>query len=643
MVKLQRHPNNPILSPLPDLAWEHDGAFNGSVVEHDGVFHMVYRALSSTKKQAGIDMRVSTVGYAESSDGVQFGTHKQLIVPTEDWELFGVEDPRITYFEGSYYIFYTALSVYPFSAYGIKTAVAKTTDFKTFEKHPVSTFNAKAMALFPERINGKIAALITINTDMPPAKICLALFDHEEDIWSHHYWEDWYENANEHTLHLLRDMTDQIELGSTPVKTKDGWLVIYSYIGNYMSNNKHFGIEAVLLDLDDPRKIIGRTEYSLISPEKDYELYGDVPNVIFPSGALINGNQLHVYYGAADTRVGLATCNINELLNELTVNKPVVKPNIASPHKFTRFPGNPILEPILELPWQAQAVFNPATIYEDGKIHILYRAQSMDGTSVMGYAVSKDGLHIDENLDYPIYTPREPFEQKLHQIGNSGCEDPRITKIGDRIYMTYTAYDGKTPPRVALTSIAITDFLNRDWHWDRPKLISPAGVDDKDACIVQGKKEGTYLAFHRLSDAIWLQVSNTLDFSEQNPLQGTIIAQSRADKWDNVKLGIAGPPMETDEGWLLLYHGVSSPESVYKVGAMLLDYDDPTKVLARTDDPIFEPEMDYEKVGVIANVVFPCGNVIIEDKIYIHYGGADKVVGVATMPVKNLLDLLLNR
>jgi predicted GH43/DUF377 family glycosyl hydrolase len=308
MIKLQRHSDNPIFIPNLNNPWEHDGAFNGSVVEHDGVFHMVYRALSSGQNHAGVDMRVSTVGYATSTDGVKFSDGRQLITPTEDWEMYGCEDPRITYLDGKFYIVYTALSVYPFAAYGIKTAVAVTKDFKTFEKHPVSTFNAKAMAIFPEKINGKMAAIITINTDMPPSKIGVALFDHEEDLWSPHYWEDWYENANEHTLHLLRSMTDQIELGSPPLKTKDGWLFLYSYIGNYMTNDKDFGIEAALLDLENPRKLIGRTNYSLLNPEKEYELEGDVPNVIFPSGALINGNDLYAYYGAADTRVALDTC-----------------------------------------------------------------------------------------------------------------------------------------------------------------------------------------------------------------------------------------------------------------------------------------------------------------------------------------------
>lgn len=276
MIKLQRNPENPILKPDPTHEWEQDGAFNGCVVEKDGVYHMVYRALSTEKRQNGVLMRVSTVGYATSTDGVHFSGQKMLFGPTEDWEEYGCEDPRITYFEGKFYIFYTALSVYPFTAYGIKTAVAITTDFETFEKHPVSTFNAKAMALFPERVNGKMAALITINTDIPPAKIALAVFEKESDIWSPYYWQEWYDNVNTHIIHLLRDMRDQVELGAPPVRTDKGWLFIYSYITNYMSNDKDFGVEAALLDPENPKDLLGRTNYSLLNPETKYELLGDV-------------------------------------------------------------------------------------------------------------------------------------------------------------------------------------------------------------------------------------------------------------------------------------------------------------------------------------------------------------------------------
>ncbi len=644
MIQLQRFSGNPIFLPNKELEWEADGAFNGCVIANKGTYHMVYRALSADRLHHGVKMKVSTIGYAQSSDGIHFGEHKLIIKPGEDFEIYGCEDPRITYFDDTYYIFYTALSTYPFDSHGIKLALAKTKDFKKFEKHPVTTFNSKAMGLFPEKVDGRMAALLTVHTDIPPAKICLALFDKEEDMWSPYFWDDWYENLNDHIVHLLRDLRDQVELGAPPIRTRNGWLVIYSYIRNYLSNNKDFGIEAVLLDAQDPTKVIGRTEQPLISPEAEYELQGEVANIVFPSGAIVNGDTLSVYYGAADTRQCLATCSVSELMDSMHVENKSFHINYDKyDGKLVRFEGNPILSPILEMDWQANGVFNPAATYEGGRVHILYRAQSRDGTSTFGYASSKDGFHIDENLDYPVYIPREDFEKKPHPIGNSGCEDPRLTKIGDKFYVTYTAYNGVTSPRVAMSSIDVSDFLQKRWTWAPPKLISLPGVDDKDACIVESKTKGTYILFHRLGDAIWIEVTDNLDFGDNHYMAGSVLVYPRADKWDNLKLGISGPPFETKEGWVLLYHGVSQPGSTYKVGAMLLDLYNPTKVLARTDYPIFEPEMPYELEGQVPNVVFPCGQVIIDDLLFVYYGGGDRVVGVATIPVKNLLNKLLGR
>ncbi len=642
MATLSRIPENPILSPNPNHSWEKDAAFNGCVVFANGKYHMVYRAYSETTKHNGIDMHVSSVGYAQSDDGIHFSEHRQIITPTEDFEIYGCEDPRITFMDGKFYIFYTALSVFPFAAYGIKLAVAVTSDFQTFEKHPVTTFNSKAMGLFPERIDGKMAVLVTMNTDLPPAKIALAVFDRPEDLWSPAYWTQWYDNANDHIIHLLRDARDQVELGAPPLKTDQGWLVIYSYIKNYFSGDKVFGIEAALLDSENPRKVIGRSALPLLTPEAPYELEGVVPNIVFPSGALIKNDLLYVYYGAADTRVCLATMHLASLLDQIRpIELPETTPD-TNPRKFARFLGNPILKPLPELDWEKQGTFNPAAIYEGGKFHILYRAQATDGTSTIGYASSTDGFRIDERLNTPIYTPRESFEMKSHP-GNSGCEDPRITKIGDRLYMTYTAYDGTNPPRVALTSITVDDFLQKNWKWEKPKLISPPGVDDKDACIVKRVKGDGYIAFHRLGDAMWVDFLRDLDFPERKYLTGGIIATARKDRWDNVKVGIAAPPLETEHGWLLLYHGVSQPGFRYEVGAMLLDYEDPREILGRTDEPIFEPKEQYELQGIVPNVVFPCGAVVKDGTIFIYYGGADTVLGVATMSLQVLLDILLGK
>jgi predicted GH43/DUF377 family glycosyl hydrolase len=638
MATLTRVPENPLLSPSDDNAWEKTGAFNGCVVFANGKYHMVYRALSEKTKLNGVELEVSTVGYAESEDGVHFTNHRQLITPEEDWEMYGCEDPRITFMDGKFYIFYTALSVYPFAAYGIKLAVAISTDLQTFQKHPATTFNSKAMALFPEKVNGKMAALLTLNTDMPPARIALAYFEREEDMWSAQFWTEWYEDANSYTVHLLRDARDQVELGAPPIKTADGWLLVYSYIKNYFSNDKVFGIEAVLLDLDNQRKVLGRTTLPLLTPEAEYELEGIVPNIVFPSGSLLKDDLLYVYYGAADTRVALATMHSASLLDQL---KPLpLSPNAL--RRFVRSDDNPIIVPSPKLDWQKNGTFNPAAIYEDGKVHILYRAQGADGVSRVGYASSKDGLHIDENLDTPIYEPREDFEKPTRDGVNSGCEDPRITKIADRFYMTYTAYDGEHAPRVALTSIAISDFLQKKWNWEMPKLVSPPGVDDKDACIVRKIKGDGFVAFHRLGDAMWIDFLRDLNFPEKKYLTGGIIAQARKNSWDNVKIGIACPPIETEKGWLLFYHAVSQPGFMYKVGAMLLDFEDPRKILARTDEPLFEPEKPYELVGAVPNVVFPCGAVVIDRIVYLYYGGADSVLGVATMPLETILKILLD-
>ncbi|MCK4499245.1 hypothetical protein KAU11_02005, partial [Candidatus Babeliales bacterium] len=134
-----------------------------------------------------------------------------------------------------------------------------------------------------------------------------------------------------------------------------------------------------------------------------------------------------------------------------------------------------------------------------------------------------------------------------------------------------------------------------------------------------------------------------LNFKEKKWLEhNKTLFGPRADMWDNKKVGITGPPIETKDGWLLIYHGVSNPGNIYKLGAALLDLQDPSQVIARTDYPIFEPEMAYEKEGCMPNVVFSCGVVVIKNKLFVYYGGADKVIGVATINLSKLLKNLNN-
>jgi predicted GH43/DUF377 family glycosyl hydrolase len=484
------------------------------------------------------------------------------------------------------------------------------------------------MSLFPEKIKGKMVAILTAHTDQPPAKISIAEFDSDEEIWSEEYWKVWHNDIDSHALpDLKRKSTDHIEVGAPPIKTDRGWLLLYSHIQNYGTSNQVFGIEALLLDINDPRRIIGRTAGPILTPEEIYEEHGHVPKIVFPTGALIQGDKLVIFYGAADTTCAAAEVRLDDLLNSMT-------PEARGRH-VRRYVGNPILKPNQRNDWESFAVFNPAAIDLGGKIHVLYRAMGKDATSTVGYFTSKDGYSIDEKLDTPIYMPRESFEMKM-KPGNSGCEDPRIVQIDDSLYMCYTAYDGIHAPGVAITSISAKDFLAHKWNWAKPVLITPQDIDDKDSCLFPAKVGDKYMILHRIESHICADFIPTLDFKTEKVTKCIQMLGPRAGMWDDVKVGIAAPPIKTDKGWLLFYHGVSS-DHAYRVGAALFDLQNPTIVISRTTDYIFEPEADYEKNGIVPNVVFPCGVVLRDDLVFIYYGGADTVIGVATIKMSELL------
>lgn len=633
---VERSDKNPILKPKRIHSWESEAVFNGCPVKKENITYLIYRAISLPRyhRVAKIKLRVSEIGIAESKNGIEFHNRKRFIISEEPWERFGCEDPRVTKLGNKYYIFYTALSAWPPRTEGIKVGLAISKDLKTItKKHLITPFNAKAMALFPAKIDRKMWAVLTVHTDKPPAKICLASFEKESDLWSEKYWQKWYQNFEKYSLPLQRRLQDHIEVGAPPIKTKYGWLLLYSYIRNYFSGERLFTVEAVFLDLKNPFKIISRTKTPLLTPEEYYERIGLVPNVIFPSGAILEKNLIRLYYGATDTTCCLAFINFPILIERLLLKS-------GKSIKFIRAKENPIIAPKKEHPWEVKATFNPGALYLGGKVHIIYRAMSEDNTSVLGYATSKDGIHIDYRSPEPIYIPRELFEQKLQAGENSGCEDPRLTKIGNKIYMLYTAFDSRNPPRVAMTWIKEKDFLSQKWNWAKPVLISPPDLDDKNACLFPEKIRGKYFIIHRSGNNIDSAFSSTLNFDGKTWLEEYNWIFPRAGTWDSKKIGIAAPPIKTQKGWILFYHGVSEEDNFYRVGALLLDLKNPTKVIARSDEPLLEPEMPYEKEGQVPNVVFPCGAVLLKDTIFVYYGGADQVVAVAMIKLMDLFNHL---
>lgn len=636
MFIIRRSAHNPLLLPRREVPWEALATFNPSVLKTKNGLRMYYRALANPAAPLPYAAQ-STIGTAFSEDGTHFHSRKQLLAPQEAWEQYGLEDPRATFFEGKYYVFYTALGGYPFGPDNIKVAVAVGDHADDFtERHLVTPFNAKAAALFPERVNGEAVLLLTAHTDWtaeyPRPTIAIARAKDVNDFWDPAYWTDWHAHLADHAIpNLRRADHDHIEVGAAPLKTEKGWLLVYSYIQDFYDEHERiFSVEAALLDADDPQKLVSRT-YPFLVPEEIYELYGIVPDIVFPTSTLIDGHELQIFYGAADTTCAKASVPLRDLLQSLDP--------AYTARTFVRSKENPILSPIASHPFESQAVFNAAAIDLEGSVHILYRAMSDDNTSTIGYARSKDGITMDERLSVPVYGPRADFELKLGGArANSGCEDPRVVVIGDRLYMTYTAYDGAHPPHGAITSISVDDFLHQRFDaWTEPMLATPDEVDDKDLALLPELVDGKAVLYHRISGRICADVVPDLAFNK--PASRCIeIMGPRPGMWDSAKVGIAGTPIKVKEGWLFIYHGVSD-SGTYRLGAALLDPSG-LAVLARTADPFFEPVAPYEKEGIVPKVVFSCGAIVRGDTLFLYYGGGDKVLGVATASVRHLLSAL---
>lgn len=644
MLTVKRFVGNPILTPNKKNPWEGYAVLNGSVVKKDKSYHMLYRAISTPQHWQDAYMHVSSIGHATSEDGFAFLNRTQFLTPQYDWERFGCEDPRVTYIDDKFVIFYTAIATNPPSPEGIRVGVAITRDFVTFEeKHLVTPFNAKAMALFPKKINGKYTAILTVDTDNPPAKIAIAQFDRLEQLWERAYWENWYDNVSTHTLALLRRSQDHVEVGVVPIETEKGWVLVYSYIQNYFSQHKVFGIEAALLDNNNPLQVVAKTNGPFMVPEAYPELYGTIPNIIFPSGGLVEGDTLRMYYGASDTAICTADVSLSALVADmLSAEEQITIESVHSALHLVRFEGNPILSPISTHQWEEKAVLNAAVYQKDKKIYILYRAMDDAYQSTLGMAVTTDGFHIDERLPQPIYSARADFEKNPHG-GPAGCEDPRITQIGDTLFMHYTAYNGKIP-RVTHTAISVSDFLARKWQWEKPLAISNPSVMDKNSAVFPEKYQGKCAVLHRLDVRVWLDfVDDFSSFGKSTWLQGEVLFLPRPNMWDSEKVGIAGPPIKTELGWLLIYHGISQRDQKYRLGVILLDGQDPTKILVRFDNPILEPKLQYENHGVRPGAVFSCGSAILNDTFFVYYGAGDSHLCVAQMPFSLLMKAVHDR
>jgi predicted GH43/DUF377 family glycosyl hydrolase len=291
--------------------------------------------------------------------------------------------------------------------------------------------------------------------------------------------------------------------------------------------------------------------------------------------------------------------------------------------KLQRYSGNPILTPNPDNDWEALNVFNGGVVFSDGLFVMLYRAQGLDYVSTIGGAVSVDGVHFNR-FQEPVLSPHDEWDAM-------GLEDPRITYLADegRYIMAYTAYSPK----------GITPMFAESKNLYEWKQIGSLvkGEDNKDHVLFPRRISGRYVSFHRRPPGIWLAYSDDLHtWTDFEPLMAP-----RPELWDNNRIGAGGVPIETDQGWLCIYHSYDH-QKVYRLGTCLLDLDDPSRVISRPKDFILEPEEPWELEGDVPNVVFSTANPVVNGKVYVYYGGADRVIGLAICSLADLLEFTVH-
>jgi beta-1,2-mannobiose phosphorylase / 1,2-beta-oligomannan phosphorylase len=329
--------------------------------------------------------------------------------------------------------------------------------------------------------------------------------------------------------------------------------------------------------------------------------------------------------------------------------------------KLTRYKNNPILSPIPANEWESLVTTNPTALYEQGEVKLIYRAAGDDDKHHvhLGLATSRNGYDFVRQSDSPIVSPMRDV--------NVGCiEDPRIVKMEGLYYITFAfrpfapgkywiagdkrKYNPPTLdagyPRFLRENLSGTGLLiSQDLkNFTYAGMLTNPSFDDRDVIMFPEKIKGKYVTLHRPMEwcgkdygtdypAMWIAFSDDLLAWKNLKL----LAKGKHG-WEQ-KIGGSTPPIKTEHGWLVLYHAVGD-DKFYRVGAMLLDLKNPLKILHRSPDCLLEPKESYEVEGFYNGVVFPCGNVVINDILFVYYGGADKYVCLATCDLNELLDYL---
>lgn len=430
------------------------------------------------------------------------------------------------------------------------------------------------------------------------------------------------------------------------VSVEEGILMLYD-ASVEKNTNMLLQVGAVVLDKNNPKRVIWRSSFPV------WQGIVEANKKSLPTGPLgfvpVGGNYL-IYWLTKDNNLILV--KIKSAFKE--------KDDRLHPKILDRHESNPIVEPRTYIDWEAEGTFNPAAFEDDeGTIYLLYRAVGRDGISRVGYAKSKDGVNFTNRLPSPVFEPLRDYKKSdvkvtsispqeynpiMYTSGGSwyGSEDPRTVLIEGMVYMIFMAFEGWGSARLALTSISLEDFKAGKWTWRKPIKISPPGHYYKNWLLFPEKINGKFAIIHSIEPDVLIEyVDNPEDLEDKNIIsRHPYMQKERSRVWDTKMRGPGAPPVRTELGWLLLYHATQKQEPhKYKLGAMILDINDPTKILYRSKHPILSPDMHYENNGK-PGVVYASGAVTRGDDLYIYYGGADKVVCVATTSLSKLLKYL---
>ena len=347
----------------------------------------------------------------------------------------------------------------------------------------------------------------------------------------------------------------------------------------------------------------------------------------------------------------------------------------SSPPNVVRCPANPIVTPG-KYPWRMATVFNPAVHYENGIFTMLERTagQLRPFICYIGALESTDGIHFNHISDQPVFTPT------MAGPGNSGSavgsvQDPRIAKLDGVYYMTYAyrpfawdshptgigvpdsfepqveGHSGDPTENMTRTGIARSDDMRT---WEHSSWATPPDIDDRDVILFPEKVGGRYVAFRRPLQyvgkdygtdrpTIWISYSEDL-----HQWTEPVLVDIPRYPWEKSRIGASTPPIKTKQGWLCFHHGVEVEDEatqrvVYRLGAMMLDRNDPSKVIRRPKGVLMEPKEYYEKFGLyIPNVVFPTAAVDVEGMLYLYYGVCDTAIALATVPLQEVIDWVMS-